>query len=89
MSLIFRVTNELTQQVQLPHHYSPEFVFAHEFTTHYDEFSQYIPEFGRLKELSKISVLVKFLAVIQQNNLDTMQAVDFILCAGQRISQEG
>ncbi|MGL9758303.1 MAG: hypothetical protein ACR5LA_05665 [Wolbachia sp.] len=42
----------------MPHRYSPEFIFAKEFTKHYDEFAIYFPEFGRLRELSKASSLV-------------------------------
>lgn len=61
MPLIYRITKEMAVQTQLSHRYSAEFIFAHEFTEHYDEFAQYLPEFGRLKELSKITVLVRYL----------------------------
>ncbi len=46
MPLLYRATKEMTHQAELSHRYSSEFIFAHEFTTHYDEFAQYLPEFG-------------------------------------------
>ena len=36
-------------------------------------------EFGRLKELSKISVLVQFLVGIHQDNIKSLEAINFIL----------
>ena len=68
MPLLYRVTKEMAEQTGLPHRYSPEFIFAHEFTEHYDKFAQYLPEFGRLKELSKITVLIRYLNGIRQSN---------------------
>ena len=44
-----------------PTHFSPEYVFAQEFTKHYDEFSEHILEFARLRELSKITVAIRLL----------------------------
>jgi len=77
--LIYRVTRGITEQVGLAHHYSPEFIFAHEFTAHYDEFAQYLPEFGRLKELSRIAVLIRFLNGIRAGNQEQIQALDYLL----------
>ncbi len=48
MPLIYRITTAMAQQSGMSHRYSPEFIFAHKFTIHYDEFAQYLPEFGRL-----------------------------------------
>ncbi len=79
MPLMYRITKEMAEINGQPHHYSPEFIFAHEFTTHYDEFAQYLPEFGRLKELSKISVLVRFLDNIRAHNNESIEAIDAIL----------
>lgn len=79
MPLIYRITKEMTHQSGLSHRYSPEFIFAHEFTTHYDEFAQFLPEFGRLKELSKISALIRVLNGMRQSNLESIQALDYLL----------
>lgn len=79
MPLLYRITKEMAQQTGLPHRYSPEFIFAHEFTTHYDEIAQYLPEFGRLKELSRLSVLIRYLDNIRQSNLESLQALDHLL----------
>lgn len=74
--LIYRATKEMARQSGLPHRYSAEFIFAHEFTTHYNEFAQYLPEFGRLKELSKIVTLIRVLKNIRQSNQDLREAID-------------
>jgi hypothetical protein len=77
--LIYRLTKEMARQSGLSHRYSPEFIFAHEFTTHYDEFAQYLPEFGRLKELSKISSLIRFLNGLREKNKKNIQALTHLL----------
>ena len=64
----------MTKQAGLSHRYTPEFIFAHEFTLHYDEFAQYIPEFGRLKQLSKVSSLIRVLSSLRQTNKEIIQA---------------
>ena len=79
IGLLYRSTKEMAQQSGLSHRYSPEFVFAHEFTKHYDEFAQYLPEFRRLKELSKIATLIRFLNSVRQANSEQIQALDFLL----------
>lgn len=47
---------------------SPEAEFAREMTSHYDEISEYFPEFRRLKELVKISGAIADLKHIRENN---------------------
>lgn len=81
MRLLYRTTKEMSRQAGLSHRYSPEFIFAHEFTVHYDAFAQYLPEFGRLKELSKLSALIRFLNSIRSSNQESIEALDFILNA--------
>lgn len=77
--LIYKITQEMARQSGLSARYSPEFIFAHEFTTHYDEFAQYLPEFGRLKELSKMTTVVSFLKNLRKNNLEKLTALDFLI----------
>ena len=60
---IYNMIKDLTTWAKQPTHFSPEYVFAQEFTVHYDEFSQYILEFARLKELSKITVAIRLLNI--------------------------
>ena len=79
MPLLYRTTKEMALQSEISHRYSPEFIFAHEFTTHYDEFAQYLPEFGRLKELSKICTLVRLLNGMRQSNEEELQALNYLL----------
>lgn len=74
--LLYRATKDMAKQSGQPHRYSPEFIFAHEFTNHYDEFAQYLPEFGRLKELSKITVVVRTLAGIRAQNKESLEALN-------------
>lgn len=79
MPLIYKVTKEMASQSGLETRYSAEFIFAHEFTAHYDEFAQYLPEFGRLKELSKMAVLISFLKNLRKNNEKALTALDFLM----------
>lgn len=79
MSLLYRITKEMTRQSGIVHRYSAEFIFAHEFTLHYDEFAQYLPEFGRLKELCKMSAIVRFLSGIYQANHQDLAALASLL----------
>lgn len=74
--LLYRITKEMAKQTGLSHQFSPEFIFAHEFTRHYDEFSQFLPEFGRLKELSRMATLVRCLDGIRKSNAEHIEALD-------------
>jgi hypothetical protein len=77
--LIYRVTKEMARQSGQPHRYSAEFIFAHEFTTHYDEFAQYLPEFGQLKELSKIVTSIRILNTYRKKNKGSIRALNYML----------
>lgn len=79
MPLIYKITNEMARQSGLATRYSPEFIFAHEFTAHYDEFAQYLPEFGRLKQLSKMTIVVSFLKNLRKSNQERLTALDFLI----------
>lgn len=77
--LLYRLTKKVTAQAGLPNRYSPEFIFAHEFTRHYDEFALYLPEFARLKQLSKILTMVNLMNGIRSGNKDSLQALNYLL----------
>lgn len=79
MPLLVRAMQVMSRQSGQPHHLSAEFLFAHEFTTHYDEFAHYLPEFGRLKELSRIIALTEYLDRIRRNNQKNIDAIDAVL----------
>ena len=79
MPLIYRVTKIMAKRSGMSHRYSPEFIFTHRFTTHYEEFAQYLPEFGRLRELSKIAVLIRFLNGVRQSNEDSLKTLNTLL----------
>jgi curved DNA-binding protein CbpA len=75
MYLLYNVTRGICNQAKLPHRYTPEFVFSIEFTMHYDEFARYMPEFGRLKQLSKTPSLIRVFNNIREDNHEKLQAV--------------
>lgn len=67
-SLRYRIVVKAAEKTGTPNRYSPEFIFAQEFTKHYDEFAIYFPEFGRLRELSKAASLVGAMAAQRAAN---------------------
>lgn len=67
-SLRYRIVVKAAEKTGMPNRYSPEFIFAKEFTKHYDEFAIYFPEFGRLRELSKAASLVGIMAAQRAAN---------------------
>ena len=70
---IYRVVLKAAKKADMPHRYSPEFVFAQEFTKYYNEFALYMPEFGRLRELSKAATLVNIIATQRAANQEEIQ----------------
>lgn len=78
-TLLYRATKQMAEQSNQSHRYSPEFIFAQEFSIHYDEFALYFPEFARLKELSKLTTLIRFLNNMRTGNKKEMEALDFLL----------
>ena len=70
---IYRVVLKAAKKADMLHRYSPEFVFAQEFTKYYNEFALYIPEFGRLRELSKAATLVNIMASQRAANQEEIQ----------------
>ena len=75
LRLIYRITRKAAAKTNLPHRFSPEFIFAQEFTAHYNEFAIYFPELGRLRELSKATVLVNIMA--SQRELNNKNIVNY------------
>ncbi len=73
--VIYRITREVARQTQKPHRFSPEYVFAHEFTLHYNEFAQYFPELGRLRELSKATALIR---LIEGERLSNQKKIELL-----------
>lgn len=70
---IYRVVLKAAKKADMPHRYSPEFIFAQEFTKYYNEFALYIPEFGRLRELSKAATLVNIMAAQRAANQEDIE----------------
>jgi hypothetical protein len=60
--LLYRLTRKISNVTNKSHNFSPTYIFAQEFTIHYNEFAIYFPEFGRLRELSKATVLVRVMS---------------------------
>ncbi|MBB71513.1 MAG: hypothetical protein CMF50_03865 [Legionellales bacterium] len=77
--LLYRTTLTMASESGQPHRYSPEYIFAHEFTEHYDEFSMYLPEFGRLKELAKIASVIRILDNIRKTNNENLVSLKYAL----------
>lgn len=71
-----RCIQVMAKQAGLRHRYSPEFLFAHEFTTHYEEFCFHLPEFGRLRELSRMTALVRFLNGMREANKKQLESYE-------------
>lgn len=61
--LFYKLVSQIAKNNKEAIRFSPEYIFAQEFTEHYDEFSKYIPEFARLKELSRISAAINILHI--------------------------
>ena len=74
-NLFYCVIRKVSEQARISHRYSSEYIFAYEFTVHYDEFAQYLPIFGRLKELSKMTVLIRNLNEIRRGNKEQLEAL--------------
>jgi curved DNA-binding protein CbpA len=70
---IYRIVQKAAKKTGMPHRYSPEFIFAQEFTKHYDKFAIYFPELGRLRELSKAATLVNVMAAQRALNQEEIQ----------------
>ncbi|WP_218813548.1 DnaJ domain-containing protein [Rickettsiella endosymbiont of Dermanyssus gallinae] len=70
---IHRIVLKAATKANMPHRYSPEFIFAQEFTKYYNEFAIYFPEFGRLRELSKAATLVNIMAAQRATNKEEIQ----------------
>ncbi|CAM4428888.1 MAG: hypothetical protein LEGION0403_FIIPPAGN_02739 [Legionella sp.] len=74
--LLVKLTRDVAKQTKMSHRYSPEFIFAHDLTLHYNEFATYLPEFGRLRELSRLAVMVRMLDSIRVNNNTKISAIN-------------
>lgn len=70
---IYRIILKAATKADMPHRYSPEFIFAQEFTKYYNEFAIYFPEFGRLRELSKVATLVNIMVAQRAANKEEIQ----------------
>lgn len=57
--IAYKITRLVTQRYGHPDRFTPEYRFACEFSIHYDEIAQYFPIFGRLRELSKLALLIQ------------------------------
>ena len=66
--LIYTVTKQITGRFNRPHHFSPEYIFAQSLTEHYNEFSQYFPEFARLRAFSQMMIFVRLLEPVYEKN---------------------
>lgn len=73
---LYKLTRDITRHCNKSHRFSPEYVFAQEFTAHYDEFAQYYPEFGRLRELSRITVLIKFMNGLREGYKENLARLE-------------
>ncbi len=65
--LCYQLTRVFCEMGKQPHHFTPEYVFAHEMTCHYDEFAKYFPALHRLKEQYRLLTLVGLLRGLRAN----------------------
>jgi len=73
--IYYEVVMALTIFTKRPHYFSAEYVFARRFSTHYNEFAQYFPEFGRLRELAKVALVVNLLNTVKENNMRKLSEI--------------
>lgn len=73
MPLICRFTKKICKLFKLQDHFSPEFVLALKLTEHYNEFAEFFPELGRLRELAKMTALIRIFQVKRQENLQAIE----------------
>ncbi|MGD0465325.1 MAG: DnaJ domain-containing protein [Gammaproteobacteria bacterium] len=78
---VYKLIKAMADLSKEPTYFSPEYIFAQEFTDHYDEFSKYILEFARLRELSKMTVAIKILNGKQQQTKRTINNLEKLLSA--------
>lgn len=71
---IYKFTAGVCVASDVQNHFSPEYVFAQELSEKYDEFSEYFPIFGRLKQLAKITQAIRYLNIKQ---LEAKQKKEF------------
>ncbi len=67
-SSIYALTRQVTRILGKAHRFSSEYVFAESLTEHYQEFSQYFPEFARLRAFSQIMIFVRLLEPVYEKN---------------------
>lgn len=77
--MLYWLTTIITKQANKSHYFSPEYVFAQEFSDHYDEFAMYFPELQRLKELGRITALLRILNGVRQNNSENINKLTELL----------
>jgi len=66
-SYLYYLVKILCLDYKKPNHFSPEYVFAQEFTLHYNEFANSLPEFARLRELARLTVYVQLLNGVKKS----------------------
>lgn len=71
--ILYHLSRQIERQLGRAHHFTPEYIFAQEFTRHYEEFALYFPEFNKLKELGRLVVLVRILNNIQHSNQEAIE----------------
>ncbi len=79
VSLVYATITEIAALAKREHHFSPEFVFAQEFSDHYEEFSQYFPELQRLKEMARVVAIVNKLLAIRKGNKEQISDFEKVL----------
>ncbi|MBP9777579.1 MAG: hypothetical protein KBD25_00190 [Rickettsiaceae bacterium] len=73
---VYRFVKNATERTSRPHNYSKEFIFAQEFTANYNAFAIYFPEFGRLRELSRVAAFIQLLNRINEGNKKQIQDLE-------------
>jgi hypothetical protein len=77
LQLVYTFTKKVIGLAEKSHQFSPEFIFAQEFSIHYNEFAMYFPELGRLRELSKAVMITRVLAgqhELNKKNLNSLKS---------------
>ncbi len=70
---IYKLTKIVTAEAGRYHNFSKEYVLTQELTNWYNALARYIPEFGRLRELSKIALLIKNIMELKERNTHALE----------------
>lgn len=74
-SMRYALTKALTKKGNLPHHFSPEFIFALKLTEHYDDLVKGIPMFAEAQAQLQLIALAQALDIHYTSSIEALQKI--------------